>query len=285
VSGHAAPAPGRARRHGGGHGGAAFAAGSIDARATLGDFATLLWLPRLREGSWGAWSLRLRAMHAARGYWGRLYRMHGALLLMGPFERDAAAWMSIVPMEIESQAIGIAAARGHTVVAGLGMGWCAANVALNPAVERVTVIERDGDIIALVAALGIFDQLPDWARNKLEIVHGDALAWRPGARVDSLQADIWARFVEPGKWDEVRRMQDNLAAASIYFWGQELELWRLACRARGAAPPRLEHGELAALVAQSDLPLAGDTSDAQAARIAEAARWWTPSDTGWWDTH
>ena len=49
-------------------------------------------------------------------------------------------WMSISPMEIESQEIG-QHARGHVVVMGLGMGWAAANAALHPAVSQVTVVD------------------------------------------------------------------------------------------------------------------------------------------------
>ncbi|HEY0011384.1 MAG TPA: hypothetical protein VGB79_00865 [Allosphingosinicella sp.] len=265
------------------------ATGSIDAaadpRALLGDFETELWLPRLDAGRCGDWSLAVARAHAARGYWGRLYTIGGAATLTGPFEDDAAAWMSIVPMEIESQEIGIAAARGHTVVLGLGMGWCAANVALRPEVERVTVVERDPEVAALVEALGVFAQLPREARDKIDVAAGDALDWRPDGAVDSVQADIWAKFVEPQKWDDVRRMQDNIGAGTFYFWGQELELWRLACRALGGVPDGLEEEELEALVRGTGLPLAGDARPGYAGRIAEAARWWTPADEGWWDTH
>ncbi|MES2055928.1 MAG: hypothetical protein V4564_08325 [Pseudomonadota bacterium] len=250
----------------------------------LGDFTTPLWLPRFRKGAWGQWSLDIIAMFAGRGYWGQFYTLAGTVILKGPFEDDQAAWMSIVPMEIESQEIGIAAAHGHTVVLGLGMGWCAANVALNPAVTRVTVIERDPNVIALTDTLGTFGQLPEAVRAKITVVQDDALTWRPDGKVDSLQADIWAKFVEPQKWDDVRRMQDNIGAGSIYFWGQEMELWRLACRARGSVPERLEEGELAALVAQTGLPLINAGGPGHDARIAEAARWWTPKDDGWWDT-
>lgn len=192
--------------------------------------------------------------------------------------------MSIVPMEVESQEIGIHSARGHSVVLGLGMGWCAANVALSPAVERVTVVERASDVIALVDSLDIFGQLPDAAHAKIEIVQGDALHWRPDAAVDSLQADIWARFVEPGKWGEVRRIQDNIGAASLYFWGQELELWRLACCARGGIPERFEEGELDVLIAETRLPLVVDPRPDYAERIAEAAKWWVPQEDGWWES-
>jgi hypothetical protein len=241
-----------------------------------------LWLPRLEEGRCGRWSVETMPGHPARGYWGGLFQVGGAAALAGPHGDTGAAWMSLVPMEIESQEIGIAAARGHTAVLGLGMGWCAANVALKPEVERVTVVERDPEILALVEALGVFAQLPEAARAKIEVVEGDALEWRPDVPVDSVQADIWAKFVEPGKWDEVRRMQDNIGAASLYFWGQEMELWRLACRARGRVPEALEEADLAALVRATALPLALG-GEAYAARIVEAARWWAPREDGWWD--
>jgi hypothetical protein len=262
-----------------------FEAAGGDPRALLGDFATDLWLPRLEAGRCGGWSLEVMPAHSARGYWGGLYALRGAAFLTGPFEEHGAAWMSLVPMEIESQEIGIASACGHTVVLGLGMGWCAANVALKPEVERVTVVERDPEIVALVEALGVFEQLPQAARAKIEVVAGDALRWRPGERVDSVQADIWAKFVEPQKWDDVRRMQDNIEAESLYFWGQELELWRLACRARGRVPDDFGAEELEALVRGTGLPLAGEVGADYAARIAEAAKWWTPGEDGWWDTH
>ena len=254
-----------------------------DPRTLLGDFDTSLWIPDYPVGQLGGWSVSILPVTSARGYWGGLYRTRGMAMLCGPFADTGAAWMSMVPMEIESQEIGIKAARGHTVVLGLGMGWCAANVALNPAVEHVTVVERDPEVVALVEALGIFDQLPDAARAKIELVRGDALDWRPAGPIDSLQADIWAKFVEPGKWADVRRMQDNIGAASLYFWGQELELWRLACRARRAVPDLFERQELADCVDASGLPLILDNAQDYPRRIREAARWWTPAEEGWWD--
>jgi hypothetical protein len=236
----------------------------IDSYALLGDFHTDLWLPRFREGECGDWSVKLLPVTAARGYWGRGYRTRGAVTLIGPFAESGAAWMSLVPMEIESQEIGIAAARGHTVVLGLGMGWCAANVALNPAVERVTVVERDSDVVALIAALGIFDQLPAPVRAKIRIVAGDALTWRPHERVDCVHADIWAPLLAPERWREVQRIHANIASDMLYFWGQELALH---CLDAGES-------DITALVARTGLPLILDTRPDYRERIAEAADWW-----------
>ena len=248
----------------------------------LGAFGTSLWLPHYRDGSWGEWSMSVMLLPAARGYWGTTYATLGCAVLSGPVRGDSATWMSIVPMEIESQEIGIAAASGHTVVLGLGMGWAAANVALNPAVDRVTVVERDADVIAMITAQGVVDQLPAAARAKIAIVHADAFDWRPDSPVDSLQADIWAKIVEPGKWDDVHRLQANIGAASVYFWGQEMELYRLACREAGAIPTDLSNADVERLAVQTGLPLVLSQEPELAARIAAGARWWTPNKDGWW---
>jgi len=256
---------------------------SVDPRPLLGEFTSTLWFPHYAQGAWGPWSVRIIAMPSARGYWGRVYAMMGTVILTGPVEGGEKSWMSIVPMEVESQEIGIAAARGHTVVLGLGMGWCAANVALNPAVDRVTVVERDPQVIALIEALGIFGQLPEEARAKIRIVQADALEWRPDAPVDSVQADIWAKFVEPQKWDDVRRMQENIGAASFYFWGQEMELWRLACREANGVPDGLDRDGIARLIKGTGLPLICPDWPDYGDRITAAAPWWTPKRDGWWD--
>lgn len=252
---------------------------AADPRALFGEYRSDAWFPLYRAGTSGAWTVSTIAMAATRGYWGDTYRVNGSVILSGPWQDDAPAWMAMTPCELESQEIGIAAAYGHTAVLGMGMGWAAANVALNPAVTQVSVVERDADVIALIDDLGIFAQLPPAAHEKITVIEADALHWRPETPVDSLQADFWAKFVEPQKWDDVHRIQANIGALSVYFWGQEMELWRLACRARGAVPQTIDDAELDALIAGTGLPL---VPCGPAARFAEAARWWTPQTEGWW---
>jgi hypothetical protein len=254
----------------------------IDAAPLFGAFRSALWFPRYRAGACGVWRVRVVQQPAVRGYWGTIYQVFGTVVLTGPSRDNAEVWMSMTPMEVESQEIGIAAAHGRTAVLGLGMGWAAANIALNPAVERVTVVEHDPDIVALVDALGIFAHLPDTARRKIDIVVDDALTWRPDTPVDSLQADIWLRVVEPQKWNDVRRLCDNIRPASLYFWGQEMELWRLACRAAGAVPDVLTADMLHAALANSGVPLITAIDPDYAARISAGAPWWTPRTQDWW---
>lgn len=151
----------------------------------------------------------------------------------GPWE----TWMSITPLEVESQELGYRHAFGHTVVMGLGMGWIAANCALSPRVTRVTVVERDAEVIRLIEDSGALDALPETARRKLSIVAADALDWRPDAEdpVDFLYADIWLQLAEPGALADVRRMQAHVRARQVYYWGQEIAIHAAMARQAGAA--------------------------------------------------
>ncbi len=250
--------------------------------ALLGEFRTDAWLPVYPSIQTGSWSIRQTMMVAARGYWGETYRINGTVMLIGPGKEGKAAWMSMTPSEIESQELGLQAAHGHTVVLGLGMGWLAANAALRNEVNHVTIVERNPEVIALFEAAGIFEQLPKRAQEKLEIVQADALTWRPSEPVDALQADIWERFVEDQKLDDVRRMQDNIGAAALYFWGQEMEIWRFACRRAGPNPP-LDWPLLRTIVEfDMRLPLILPDWPEYPKMISAAAPWWTPRDQGWW---
>jgi len=156
------------------------------------------------------------------------------------------------------------------LIFGLGMGWAAAATAMRDMVTRVTVVERDPDVLALHRTLGMFEQLPPEARAKLVIVEGDAFAWRPDASVDLLMPDIWLPLVSDGRVDEVARMQAHVGARSIYFWGQELEIARHAA----AAGRALDVEGIATTVAEWGLPLLGpDTPDYPAKLAAASARW------------
>ncbi|MDY6949182.1 MAG: hypothetical protein SXG53_26105 [Pseudomonadota bacterium] len=164
--------------------------------------------------------------------------------------------MSITPHEIESQELGCDLASGHTVVMGLGMGWIAANVALRTEVTRVTVIELDPDVIALIEGMNCFASLPADARAKIHVVRADALQWSPASpdeAVDFLFADIWLTLDEQTTVDQVRRMQANIGARSLYFWGQEMALYRVL-ENQGRSVKDVGNADLRAL-AQAELRL------------------------------
>lgn len=98
--------------------------------STLTLFQTDLFRPTYRPWKGERWELLLAPMLICKGYWSEamlVTDMAGLIRHDGPASRT---WMSMTPMEIESQEIGCRFATGHTVVMGLGMGWAAANAAL-----------------------------------------------------------------------------------------------------------------------------------------------------------
>lgn len=216
----------------------------------------------------GEWELRRWPDNVPlRGYWSPARRTSGVISI----ERGAETWMSLMPVEIESAAIGIGCASGHVAVFGLGLGWTAALCAMRPEVERVTVVERDAGVIALHEELGLFGALPGGVGGKVRIVKADAFGWRPDTPVDLLLADIWLPLVSDGRVEEVRRMQANVAASRVYFWGQELEIAREAV---AAGRTRLDAKDVRQTVAAMGLPLAGIGTAEYPERVRAAADQW-----------
>lgn len=202
-----------------------------------------------------------------RGYWSPTRLVSGVISL----DRGSDTWMSLMPVEVESQQIGVDCAAGHVAVLGLGLGWSTALCALKAEVEAVTVVERDAGLIALHGELGLFERLPGGAGAKVKIVEGDAFTWRPDREVDLLTADIWLPIVGGDRVAEVRRMQANVGAARVYFWGQELEIARHAV---AAGRRRLDGGEITDTAGELGLPLAGLASRGHAERLRAAVDQW-----------
>ncbi|MEZ5448579.1 MAG: hypothetical protein R3E89_06075 [Thiolinea sp.] len=196
--------------------------------------ATDPFIPRFQTGSSGIW--KINAGGQLVNDWG--YYSGVCLLEMLPSlarktdpgntgEGGWETWMSLTPHEIESQELGYQHACGHTVIMGLGMGWVAANAALNPNVSQVSVIEQDADVLSLFHDSGAFASIPDAARQKIAIVQADALEWQPaaGQGVDFLYVDIWLHLAEPKALQQVRQMQSHVQAAQVYYWGQEIAIY------------------------------------------------------------
>jgi spermidine synthase len=156
------------------------------------------------------------------------------------------------------------------LIHGLGMGWSALACALRPEVTAVTVVERDPDVIAIYEALGVGNQLFDADRAKIRILEGDAFAFRPTSPVDLLMPDIWHPLVSDGRVAEVQRLQANAGAASVYFWGQEMEIARHA-RAAGRA---IDDAGIAATIADFGLPLIGPAFADYSSKVATVAERW-----------
>lgn len=242
-----------------------------DALAPLTPFVTDLFVPRYQPCEVGRWRLQVVPMLLSAGYWSpaRLTR-DTAILCRSEEARDYRTWMSMTPMEIESQEIGVRAAAGHTVVMGMGMGWAAVNAALRPEVTRVTVVELDPDVIEVNSRVGLFDQLPADVVEKIVIVNGDALEYRYDEQADTLMTDIWLPINGDERMEQSRVMARNTGARRVYVWGQELAIARRA----GALGLELTDATVARIVAEFDLPLIGPEFPDYPTLIARAADKW-----------
>jgi hypothetical protein len=240
--------------------------------ATPSLFQTDLFVPSLTPREGENWFVAITPLALETGYWsGGVLTANMAALFRKRPEGRVEAWMALSAREIESQELGCRAAMGDTVVTGLGLGWAAANAALQAEVSRVTVIERDPEVIALVDSLGVFAQLPHAAAAKITVIEDDALSYRHPAPADTLLADIWLPLNGDERVEETRRMAANTRARRVYFWGQEMVIARRA-RALGLDP--LDEAGLARIVAELDLPLIGPEFANYPALITTAAAKW-----------
>lgn len=242
-------------------------------------FHTDLFIPHYRPMQCGDWRVLVAGLNLAPGYWSETALIQGMAGLL----RNGACWMSMTPMELESQEIGIRLARGHVLIFGLGLGWSAVTSALRDEVTAVTVVEFDRDVLDLHRELDIFSQLPEPAQRKIRLIEGDAYSYRPDRPVDLLMPDIWLPLISDGRIDEVRGMQQRVQAGAIYFWGQEMEIARHAV----AAGRGLDDAGIAATIAGFDLPLIGPAFPDYAGKLTCAARrWmgarWLPGSTAPW---
>jgi hypothetical protein len=246
-------------------------------------FSTDLFMPDYTPGTTGRWRMQSGGFVLDHGYHSgtcATFGMHVLLRNRDDNEHTWDTWMSLSPHEIESQELGCRHAYGHTAVMGLGMGWAALNIALRPQVRRVSVIERDPEVIALFTRSGALASVPAEAAAKIHIVQADAMAWRPDTPVDFVHADIWRTLAEPQALDDVRRMQANVQAACIYFWGQELLIHELAAQSaqEGSDPDRWAEAVRLCIAERIALPLlspAGLDYPAFIAHVAaqRRARW------------
>lgn len=236
-------------------------------------FQPSFFLPRYPDGEWGKWRIRHMGLGFDHGYYTRRWLVYDTPVLMRRNPEDAQlweTWMSLTPHELESQEPGCMFGRGHTVIMGLGMGWIALNVALNPAVRRVTVIELDPEVIDLFNAANVVNQVPADIREKINILRADALEWQPREPVDFLFADIWRTLGESETLEHVRRMQQNVQAESIYYWGQELTLYASFQHLYGPQTPLTFEGLNKCLAEEIRLPLILPWGEEYAARIEAA---------------
>lgn len=86
-------------------------------------------------------------------------------------KHDNIVWMSITPNEITTMQEAIKEARGNVLVLGLGLGYYQYMVSNKDSVKKVTIIEKDENIIQLFKK-HILPQFKN--KQKIKIIHDDA---------------------------------------------------------------------------------------------------------------
>lgn len=214
---------------------------SVRARAPDADTAMrdaygfgLFTPPRYRDARIGNWEIARYGPAWVEGYCSGGYREPFRHVL----RQDRTPWMSSSRFELESQCWHLACARGTVVVLGLGLGLFVHAAAAKPEVERLVVVERAPEVVALLRAAADLDAWP--GRAKITLLQADALdpelPVRVGAacdgEVDYLYADIWPRCPAPEAPADTARLAAALGAVAAGFWSQEVS-FALWARARG----------------------------------------------------
>jgi hypothetical protein len=175
-------------------------------------------MPRYKAIDGVEWQLWTTFFGAGPGYFlghrGIPYKFYG-------LSRGNAPWMSLFPMEIESQWPHLEAASGHTVIGGLGMALMTYAVAMKPEVTKVTVVELDPEVVDLAPKFADMDAWP--CRDKITIVNENLLTCVLQDSVDFLYVDIWRGYRQDPKIADMQAIHANIPAPRVGYWGQELE--------------------------------------------------------------
>jgi len=137
-------------------------------------------------------------------------------------EKGGSIWMSDTPMEQESLMVPSAIAEGNVLIIGLGLGLLPQLLRKRRRVRKITIIEREADVLALVYP---YIRLP-----KTSVVLSDAKTYidyaaAVGYRYDFIYIDVWKGILAPLKeidtWTGIAK--PVLAPGGvIYCWLQEL---------------------------------------------------------------
>lgn len=151
-----------------------------------------------------------RSEYVAPGKYARLYV-------------DGELMMSDTAMERRSNIGAVVGAKGHVLIAGLGLGMIVHPIAAKKEVKSITIIEKSSDVIKLVAPT-----LP----NKAKAIEGDIFVWTPekGTKYDSLYFDIWAGICTDNL-DDMAKLNRRFARfkapdAWADSWQRDLLLYR-----------------------------------------------------------
>lgn len=125
---------------------------------------------------------------------------------------NGGTWMSDTLMEQSSNYDVVLNARGHVLIAGLGIGMVLLPILRKPTVTQVTVIELYPDVRDLVVPQ-LQKVLTAEEFAKLTVIIGDIETWRPekrGRQFDVIYFDIW-KDICGDSGEQMKRLRKTFA--------------------------------------------------------------------------
>lgn len=126
-------------------------------------------------------------------------------------------WMSYTPGEVFSLRPGVRLAKGHTVVAGLGLGYTLMDVTARKQVKRVTLVEKSQALLDWLLPV----VTPKLGPAKLEVICGDAYEVLPELQADVAIVDIYETYgMARHDANSVLGLQSKcLGIGKVWCWG------------------------------------------------------------------
>lgn len=175
-----------------------------------------LWL--YDEGEWGRAQPDSICTNSVRGHW----VFNGTIRIprLWQYKRDYrwVLWMSYTPQEVVSQRPGLRMAKGHVVVAGLGMGWLLTRVLQKKSVKRVTLVDIDEKLVNWLLPV-VRERHLKGCDKPLDVIIDDAKDAVPKLTADVALWDIWESLgaVDNEDRDEMHRKCKGIGRT--WFWG------------------------------------------------------------------
>lgn len=190
----------------------------------LEDWGVAIALPEYKPFCEGEWSLTCRDDQPHTGYFNGVTRMGYRTPVLC---RAGELWMGITAREIESHLPHVAYALGadSVCVVGLGMGYYLYQLVAQGDVKKITVYEKDPDVIRLFKRS--VQGIPEWqpVLDKLTIIEQDVLAddWTDNEWYEHVYVDIWPMLSDDTCIADVTHIMDRLTGGySVSWWSQEM---------------------------------------------------------------
>ncbi len=141
-------------------------------------------VPDAKQGNWAVNTMVITETQAQF----HNINCHGRPIEAGTYKsltRNGHVIMSNTPMEIEDHMFFMLNAKGDVLINGLGLAMCVFGILKNKEVKSITVIEKEQDVIDLVA--------PYIKDKRVNVIHCDAFNYQipKGKRYNAVWHDIW----------------------------------------------------------------------------------------------